>query len=293
MDTNETEKIQDTVEVALFGCCIIFVIGIIFHILGLWLEIFVWVEKICCFVLICMALASLNPNDKFRKPNDELNKAGLFVLATTLIICIAMAFAIYKNYEQVDREREQKRHKFEQECRTKADKKYLACKAENVDDATRVYREYACASYKKAYIESCGLSAIDWRDTEIKIAFNTINLMAGTLAIGTAIIVDGILATIEYPFVLLFNGKNAKFGGNRWYQDFVIKMGLYYVSYGNIFSDREKYSNGFINFKMGNLSIGKYDIYIFNNIFVAMCIAVMCIHFICLIKNFVYFWFKK
>lgn len=271
MDTNETEKNLTGENIFavenIFGCCLIFVIGIIFHILGLWLEIFVWVEKLCCFVLIYSPIALLYP---YR----ELNKSEQLKLIGILIVCITMAFAIYANYEQVDKERTEERHKFEQECIQKVNKDY-PCK----------YGYSACSIVKENYITMCKVSAIDWRDTQKTVAFNIKDKMAGTLAIGTAIVFDGIGATLSYPINLLLKGKDAKFGGYRLAQDLAIKAGLYKVPYENYENIvRDKGCSSF-NLIMGSLCIGKYNIYT-GNIFIAICIAVMCIAIICSVKEF-------
>lgn len=227
--------------------CIIF--GIICHILGLRFDIFYRMEGYCCLGLFGTVIILYLV--KFR----QIEKIEKIVWVINLIACIAMAVLVYKNAEQVDKDRAEQRNKFEQQCTQEANKNYNLCKLKNINDA---YNVYICNNQKENYIRSCSVSAIDWRDTEIKIAFNTINLMAGTLAIGTAIVLDTYPAIGAYLSRLLMDGKDAKFGGIRWTQDLVLKAGLYYVPYHK--DDK-------------------------NNIFVAICFIVVCFIFVDLVHS--------
>lgn len=92
MDTNEIENVGIAV-VLLIGC--FFIIGIIFHILGLWFNISIWVERTCCLALIiCPYFLFFPPS------NSSLDKLKA---VATLFVLYGIAFGIDKNQEQVDR----------------------------------------------------------------------------------------------------------------------------------------------------------------------------------------------
>lgn len=225
--------------------------GVIFHILGLWFDISVWFERICCFGLVGGVFGYCG----IKYQLDTLDKLEQFQLLVTFLVCIAMVFAIEKNYEQVDRERTEKENKFQQECIQQVNEKYPC----------RDGRDWGCEALKESYIKACEIAAIDWRDTKITVAFNTIDKMAGTLAIGTAIMLDGIGATLVYPIVLLLKGKDAKFGGGRRAQDLVIKVGLYKVPSEIAFDNSNE--SAFVLFNKLACS----------NIFIALCFVAMCV----------------
>lgn len=254
----EADEIKEAKKAGLYIMLASLCFGVIFHILGLWFDISVWFERICCFGLfggvIGYLLGSL----------DTLDKLEQFKFIVTFLVCIAMAFAIEKNYEQVDRERTEKENKFQQECIQQANEKY-PCKDS---------RDWGCEALKESYIKACEIAAIDWRDTEITVAFNTIDKMAGTLAIGTAIILDGIGATLGYPIVLLLKGKDAKFGGGRRAQDLVIKVGLYKVPSEIAFDNSNESAFDLFN-KLAR-----------SNIFITLCFVAMCIYAVCTVHIF-------
>lgn len=129
----------------------------------------------------------------------------------------------------------------------------------------------------------CKISAIDWRDTNITVATNIKDKMAGTLAIGTAIVVDGTHATFIYPIKSLLKGDDAKFGGYRRHQDLVIKVGLYKVPSEIAFE----------NLNNKNSSKSVFRVFLnsaYSNIFIALCVAMMCILAIYLVKETLILW---
>lgn len=248
--------------------CIIIVFGIIFHILGLWFDIFEWFEKLCCWGLlfwvafVYFAISSqfklVLPINDSQSAKEIENEIGHWC-SILLVVCIAMAVVIYANAKQVDRARAEQRQQFEREC------------AQNTQSI--IEKEVVCKALAR-----------DLRDKEVKIASNTREEMVGTLAIGTAIMIDGVSAGIEYPFKLLINGGYGELG-SKAFQDLILAVGLYYVPYYSaIFETRLSY--------------------IYKNIFVTVCVVVMYMLFVqiifiwivavpSIILNIIKFLFKK
>ena len=234
-------------DAIVFLCCAIIVVGAIFHILGLWFDIFVWFEKLCCWGLLfisvfvswgiiykeCEWVIPTKDNQSVKAREEYIN----FYVAILFCVCILMAAIIYFNVEQGDRIRAKQQQQFEREC------------AQNAESLMQ--KEVMCKA-----------SAMDWRDRDVKIASNTIEAMAGTLAIGTAIMLDGVSVGFALPLTLLKDDGFANFGGVRAFQDLVLMLGLHYVPY---------YSS---IFSKSWLSC------IYENIFVTVCVVIMYLVFV-------------
>lgn len=247
MEADKLKEYHDVFDVFCDVSCIIIVFGIIFHILGLRFDIFEWFEKLCCWGLLFWfaffylfgiipskfeLVIPIKDNQSAKDRETEMSTWG----GLCLFICIAMAVAIYANAKQVDRARAEQRQQFEREC------------AQNTKSI--IEKEVVCKALAR-----------DLRDKEAKIASNAREEMVGTLAIGTAIMIDGMIAGIEYPFKLLINGGYGEFGGSKAFQDLVLAVGLYYVPYYSaIFETRLSH--------------------IYKNIFVTVCVVVMCMLFV-------------
>lgn len=248
--------------------CAIIVFGIIFHILGLWFDIFEWFEKLCCWgllfwvgffylcVIIPLEFDLMIPMKNNQSAKDRVGAWGV----TYLGICIVMAIAIGANVKQVDYVRAEQRQQFEREC------------AQNSQSI--IEKEVVCKALARDLI-----------DEKAKIASNTREEMVGTLAIGTAIMIDGMTAGIKYPFKLLINGGYGELG-SKGFQDLILAVGLYYVPYYSAIFGETRLSH------------------IYKNIFVTVCVVVMYMLFLKiifmsmvvvrnLILNIIKFLFKK